>query len=117
MTRRFWVAVVFWRIPVLLLAMLPMIGVPDRSVAGGGGWRVAANAAEHAGRDVGGLAIFSSAAGDRVVTWNLNMFTLIAIGTGAAYVYSLFAVLFPACFPSDFSITAAEWNSISKRRR
>jgi Cu+-exporting ATPase len=30
------------------------------------------------------------------------MFTLIAIGTGAAYVYSLIAVLFPAFIPDDF---------------
>jgi len=34
-----------------------------------------------------------------VVTWNLNMFTLIALGTGAAYLYSLVAVAFPGIFP------------------
>jgi Cu+-exporting ATPase len=31
----------------------------------------------------------------------LNMFTLIALGTGAAYAYSLFAVLFPGAFPAS----------------
>jgi len=31
-----------------------------------------------------------------IVTWNLNMFTLIAIGTGAAYLSSVVAVLFPS---------------------
>ena len=37
-----------------------------------------------------------------VVTWNLNMFTLIAIGTGAAYLYSLVAVLLPGLIPDSF---------------
>jgi len=31
-----------------------------------------------------------------------NMFTLIALGTGVAYFYSLIAVLFPAIFPASF---------------
>jgi P-type Cu+ transporter len=31
-----------------------------------------------------------------------NMFTLIALGTGVAYVYSLVAVLFPTIFPASF---------------
>jgi P-type Cu+ transporter len=33
---------------------------------------------------------------------SLNMFTLIAVGTGAAYFYSVFAVLFPARIPASF---------------
>jgi Cu+-exporting ATPase len=37
-----------------------------------------------------------------VVTWNLNMFTLIALGTGAAYVYSFIAVIFPWLIPENF---------------
>jgi Cu+-exporting ATPase len=37
-----------------------------------------------------------------VVTRNLNMFTLIAIGTGTAYLYSLTAVLAPDMFPDGF---------------
>ncbi|MDP1626417.1 MAG: copper-translocating P-type ATPase [Parvibaculum sp.] len=35
-------------------------------------------------------------------TMNLNMFTLIAMGTGAAYLYSLAAVLAPGIFPPAF---------------
>ena len=35
-------------------------------------------------------------------TRHLNMFTLIALGTGVAYVYSLVAVLAPQLFPSAF---------------
>ncbi|CAA0087345.1 Silver exporting P-type ATPase [Starkeya nomas] len=37
-----------------------------------------------------------------LVTRNLNMFTLIAIGTGVAYLYSLVAVLAPGVFPPAF---------------
>ncbi len=34
-----------------------------------------------------------------IVTWNLNLFTLIAIGVGAAYLYSVVAMLAPGWFP------------------
>jgi len=37
-----------------------------------------------------------------LVTRNLNMFTLIALGTGAAYLYSLFATFTPGLFPTGF---------------
>lgn len=37
-----------------------------------------------------------------VVNHSLNMFSLIALGTGTAYVYSLIAVLFPSIFPLTF---------------
>ncbi len=37
-----------------------------------------------------------------VVSRNLNMFTLIAMGTGVAYVYSLIGTLAPQSFPSAF---------------
>jgi Cu+-exporting ATPase len=37
-----------------------------------------------------------------LVSRHLNMFTLIAIGTGAAYLYSAFAALVPETFPASF---------------
>jgi len=37
-----------------------------------------------------------------VVNRHLNMFTLIAVGTGTAYVYSMVAVLLPGVFPESF---------------
>ena len=37
-----------------------------------------------------------------VVTWNPNMFTLIGLGVGVAYLYSLVAALFPGLFPASF---------------
>jgi P-type Cu+ transporter len=100
MTRRFWAAVVL-TVPVLLLSMLPMLGVPvdhwlgmtphlwlqlllSTPVVLWGGWP------------------FFVRGWRSIITWNLNMFTLIAIGTGAAYLYSLVAVLFPSLIPDDF---------------
>lgn len=35
-------------------------------------------------------------------TWNLNMFTLIAVGVGTAYLYSLVAGFFPQLFPVSY---------------
>jgi Cu+-exporting ATPase len=37
-----------------------------------------------------------------IVTRNLNMFTLIAMGTGVAWVYSVIATLLPGAFPATF---------------
>ncbi len=37
-----------------------------------------------------------------IVTWNLNMFTLIGIGAGVAFLFSVFALLFPDVFPDQF---------------
>jgi P-type Cu+ transporter len=38
----------------------------------------------------------------------LNMFTLIALGTGAAYAYSVSAVLLPSAFPASFRTEAGD---------
>jgi P-type Cu+ transporter len=37
-----------------------------------------------------------------VKTWNLNMFTLIGIGSGVAWIFSVTAMLFPGIFPDQF---------------
>ncbi|MEL4454894.1 heavy metal translocating P-type ATPase [Lutimonas vermicola] len=37
-----------------------------------------------------------------IKTWNLNMFTLIGIGAGVAWIFSVFALLFPDLFPVQF---------------
>ena len=37
-----------------------------------------------------------------IITWNLNMFTLVGIGTGAAFLFSIVALLFPDVFPQEF---------------
>lgn len=37
-----------------------------------------------------------------IITWNLNMFTLIGIGTGVAFLFSIVGMLFPNIFPEEF---------------
>lgn len=37
-----------------------------------------------------------------IITMNLNMFTLIGIGTGVAFLFSLVGLFFPGLFPSEF---------------
>ncbi len=37
-----------------------------------------------------------------IITWNLNMFTLIGIGAGVAWLFSLVALIFPGVFPDQF---------------
>jgi Cu+-exporting ATPase len=100
MTLRFWVSTAL-TVPVFLLAMLPMLGIHVDHLLGG---------AVHTWLQLvlatpvvlwGGWPFFER--GFRsIVTWNLNMFTLIAIGTGAAYLYSLVATLLPGVIPESF---------------
>jgi len=37
-----------------------------------------------------------------IITWNLNMFTLVGIGTGVAFLFSVVGMLFPNLFPNEF---------------
>ena len=41
-----------------------------------------------------------------IKTWNLNMFTLIGIGAGLAWLFSVFALIFPDFFPEQFKTDA-----------
>jgi len=49
----------------------------------------------------GGLPFFQRA-WSSIVNRHLNMFTLIGLGTGVAYSYSVVATLFPSIFPASF---------------
>ncbi len=46
--------------------------------------------------------MFFQRAWKSIITWNLNMFTLIGIGTGVAFLFSIVALLFPDVFPQQF---------------
>lgn len=99
MLRRFWIGVIL-TIPVLILATIQMFpsirnAVPDTAsrwlqfllstpVVLWCGWP------------------FFERAWHSVVNRSLNMFSLIALGIGAAYFYSAIAVLFPNVFPDSF---------------
>jgi P-type Cu+ transporter len=100
MTRRFWVAAGLG-LPVLLLAMLPMVHVPlDR-------WLSMENARwlqfllATPAVCVAGWPLWVRA-WRSIMTLKLNMFTLIGLGTAAAYFYSVAAMLFPGVIPEAF---------------
>jgi P-type Cu+ transporter len=100
MTRRFWIAAAL-TLPVFLLAMLPMLGVPVDRWLGPTLPRWLQLALATPVVLWAGWPFFER--GFRsLVTGHLNMFTLIAIGTGAAYLSSLVAMLFPALIPHQF---------------
>ncbi len=100
-TRRFWVGVVL-STPLLVMAMGEMVpGFSFHAVlpSASFGWTqlvLAAPVVLWAGWP------FFQRGWDSIVTWNLNMFTLIAIGTGAAIFYSSVAVIAPEIFPDRF---------------
>ena len=98
MTRRFWSGVIL-SAPLLILSMsamrLPWLG--DRPVLTG--WLQAALATPVV---VWGGWPFFQRGWRSLVTRHLNMFTLIALGTGAAYLFSLFALLFPQALPAAY---------------
>ncbi|HEY7302658.1 MAG TPA: heavy metal translocating P-type ATPase [Bryobacteraceae bacterium] len=89
MTRRFWICTALTA-PVLALMIFSIHTLPwleftlATPVVLWGGWP------------------FFDRGWRSVVSRNLNMFTLIAMGTGAAYLYSVVAVLVPWAFPAAF---------------
>ena len=100
MKRRFWVGVAL-SVPLLVIAMGPMVGlrVADWMSPSVFGWLQLALATPvvfWCGWPllVRGTKSFRS--------WNLNMFSLIAVGTLAAYLFSLVVVLLPGVIPEAF---------------
>jgi Cu+-exporting ATPase len=101
MTRRFWLGVIL-SVPIALLAMSDMIpGQPVQRMVSPRllNWLQL------------GLATpvvfwcgcpFIQRGWASIVNRSLNMFTLIAIGVGTAYAYSVVATLFPHLFPQSF---------------
>ena len=100
-TRRFWVGTAL-TLPILVLAMGPMVGLGFlREVLGE---TVSAWAELLLATPVvlwSGWPFFERGV-KSVINRHLNMFTLIAMGTGAAYLFSVVAVLAPDVFPDAF---------------
>ncbi len=97
MTRRFWVSLVL-TVPVLAVAMGEMLA-PALASRFGISTRLWFQLALSAPVVLWGGWPFFVRGWQSVVSGHLNMFTLIAIGTGAAFGYSVFAVLFPGALP------------------
>ena len=99
--KKFWIAVGF-TVPIFLIAMSEMVhNNPLYAILEQKNW----NWVQFA------LSIpvvfyatwmFFERAWKSLKTRNLNMFTLIGIGSGIAWLFSVFAMLFPDVFPADF---------------
>jgi Cu+-exporting ATPase len=99
MTRRFWIGLVL-TLPVFALEMGSHLvgghGLIDAALSNWIQFALATPVVLWAGWP------FFVRGWQSLVTRNLNMFTLIALGTGTAYIYSVVAVLFPHVFPTAF---------------
>jgi Cu+-exporting ATPase len=99
MTRRFWIGLVL-ALPAVVLEM-------GGHLVGGHGWvdPTLSNWIQFAFATPVVLWAgwpFFVRGGQSLVTRNLNMFTLIAMGTGVAYVYSVIGTVAPGIFPATF---------------
>ena len=99
MTRRFWIGLVL-SLPAVVLEM-------GAHLAGGHGWidQTLSNWIQLVFATPVVLWAgwpFFVRGWQSLVTRNLNMFTLIAMGTGVAYVYSLIGTVVPDIFPATF---------------
>jgi len=101
MTRRFWIGSAL-TVPVFILEMgghIPALGMHEHVSPQVSTWiqfALSTPVVLWAGWP------FFQRAWASIVHRSLNMFSLIALGTGSAYVYSLFATLAPGLFPAGF---------------
>jgi Cu+-exporting ATPase len=97
MTRRFWIGLVL-TLPVFVLEMAGHVfGITERVGQQNSNWLqlvLATPVVLWAG------APFFVRGAQSIASRNLNMFTLIALGTGTAWLYSILATVFPALFPT-----------------
>ncbi|WP_353299353.1 MULTISPECIES: copper-transporting P-type ATPase [Sulfitobacter] len=99
-TRRFWFGAIL-TIPLLILTMGPYLGLPVRDIFG-------ERATLWIELVLGAPVVLYSGWPFLVRGWNsfktmnLNMFSLIAMGVMAAWIFSIVAVLVPSIFPSGF---------------
>jgi len=97
MVRRFWIAAAL-TVPLLVISMGEMAGLPTRTWFPGV-WFNGAQALLTAPVVLYGGAPFFTRAWASLWSLSPNMFTLIGLGTGAAFLYSLAATLAPGWFP------------------
>jgi Cu+-exporting ATPase len=100
MTRRFWVSLAL-SVPLLAIAMGPMVGLPLHHwlSSTASGWLQALLATPVV---LWGGWPFFVRGWRSLVNRRLNMFTLIAIGTGIAWIFSLAVLLAPGIIPAAF---------------
>jgi Cu+-exporting ATPase len=101
MSRRFWISTAL-TVPLLLVAMFDMLpGMPvERALPAG--WLAWVELLLATPVVLWGGWPFFQRGWASVVNRSTNMFTLIAMGTGVAYTYSVIATLLPGLFPAAF---------------
>ncbi len=101
MTRRFWISLALTT-PLLAVAMGHMLpGMPTERLMPEG-WQPWIELVLATPVVLWGGARFFQRGWTSIVNRATNMFTLIAMGTGVAYLYSLVATVFPQMFPASF---------------
>ncbi len=101
MVKKFRVALIF-SIPVFFIAMSDFFGflhlenIATKRIWGWIEFILATPVVFYAGWD------FFKRGWSSIIRWAPNMWTLISIGVGAAYLFSVFALLFPGIFPTQF---------------
>ena len=104
-TRRFWVSAIL-SAPLLAITMGPMLGLPFRYWLGerNATWIELALATPVV---LWAAAPFFQRGWESIVNRSPNMWTLISIGVGVSYFYSVFATFFPGVFPLAFRMHGA----------
>lgn len=99
-TRRMWISAAA-AIPLLLLTMGDMIGIPVRQWVGpmNAPWIEFVLATPIV---LWAALPFFQRGWDSIVNRSPNMWTLISLGVGAAYIYSIVATVWPGIFPEDY---------------
>ena len=107
MTRRFWISAIF-TVPLAIYAMGDLI--PGKPLEGllPAGWAQWAQFALAVPVVLWGGWPFFQRGARSLRTMNLNMFTLISLGVGVAFIFSLVATAFPGIFPHAFRNEAGE---------
>ncbi len=101
MTRRFWISLALTA-PLLAMAMAPMLPGLTMQPLLPAGWLPWIELILATPVVLWGGAPFFQRGWASLVNRSTNMFTLIAMGTGVAYLYSLVATVFPQIFPASF---------------
>jgi Cu+-exporting ATPase len=101
MTRRFWLSVGL-TVPLLGVAMADMLPGATAQHLLPGSWLSWIELVLATPVVLWGGWPFFQRGWASIVNRSTNMFTLIAMGTGVAYLYSLVAAVFPGVFPSSF---------------
>ncbi|MGC1438158.1 MAG: heavy metal translocating P-type ATPase [Terriglobales bacterium] len=101
MTRRFWISLSL-TVPLLAIAMVDMLpGMPIEHALPAG-WLPWIELLLATPVVLWGGWPFFQRGWASIVNRSTNMFTLIAMGTGVAYLFSLTATVFPSIFPASF---------------